>query len=423
MHVVIVSDFGDVTGGAAKVAIDSAVGLAARGTKVTFVFAIPPLSARLLHPNIAVHGFDMVSVWNEPGALRAAVRGIWNREAGTRLFDLLARCPRGDTIVHIHQWTKALSPSVFHAAAALCMPIAVTLHDYFLSCPNGAHFVFPRLSPCTCRPMSAACLATHCDSRGRVYKLVRVVRQAVTDRTIRQIGPLNVIHVSRFARYVIQRYLPSNIRHFTVPNPVDVLRHAPIDVRANRAFLYLGRLTPEKGSELFARSAAEAGVASLFVGAGSSEERIRQLNPNAEISGWVPPEAIEKVMSRARALVFPSLWQETSGLVALEALSRGLPVIASTRTAPAEVIENGIDGLLFDPEQEGSLGKALAALADGDVAARMGEAAFSRYWASPHTVEKHVDALLQVYEDILALRHRGDGVSASSPSGVSARVH
>src|SRR3546814_7551975 len=84
--------------------------------------------------------------------LKAAVSNIWNRDAVRMLSAVLATVDRRETVVHFHQWTKAFSPSVFAAVADRGIPAVVSMHDYFLACPNGAYFNFPRNAPCSLRP-------------------------------------------------------------------------------------------------------------------------------------------------------------------------------------------------------------------------------------------------------------------------------
>src|SRR5215470_8269532 len=102
MRVVIVSDFAEVNGGAAKVAVTSARGLAEAGIPVTFVHAVEPASPLLDHPLISVHCLGLDSVWSRSNPLRAAMQGIWNDPARMALETLLDRVADDETLVHFH---------------------------------------------------------------------------------------------------------------------------------------------------------------------------------------------------------------------------------------------------------------------------------------------------------------------------------
>jgi glycosyltransferase involved in cell wall biosynthesis len=402
LRVIVVSDFGDVAGGAAKVAVTSARGLAERGIEVVFVCAIRPVNALLQHPRIDVRCFDLSAVWATRNRLAAASRGVWNVEAGRKMGEVLRGENPAETIIHFHQWTKAFSPSVIGAARARRFPCVISLHDYFLFCPNGNYFQFPRGTPCRLKPLSGACITANCDSRNYAIKAVRLVRHGALTRALtRSRAPaLSVLHVSAFARSVAEPFLPSDLRQFVVPNPVAVVKGEPVAVRDNPGFVFIGRFTPEKRSALFAKAALEAGVPATFLGEGPEEPTIRAVNPAARILPWGPAEKVEQVLSTARVLVFPSVWYETSGLVVAEALARGVPAIVASTTAARDLIQDGVNGVLCEPGSLESLIASLRRLQDDDGAALMGKNAFAMYWANPLSMEAHVDQLLGAYRAI-----------------------
>ena len=339
MHVAIISDYGHVNGGASKVAITSATALAERGHRVSFICGVDPIDRVLVHPSICVQHLNIRDIWTDRNPLRAAVQGIWNQPAASRLAAVLAALDERDTIVHFHQWTKALSPSVIGTVTRTRFRHVYTMHDYFAFCPNGTYFDHSDNRPCHRRPLSAGCVVAGCDSRSRAHKAVRVIRQAASNAALRRAPqPLNLIHVSAFAREVAAPFFPRSTRHFVIHNPITLTRVPPSPVRANSAFIYLGRFTLEKGPHVFAEAARAAGVAAIFRGAGSELERIRRANPGAQLLPWGTDSVVKELLGSARALVFPSLWYETSGLVVLEALSMGIPVICSRITAAADWI-------------------------------------------------------------------------------------
>src|SRR5262245_29457114 len=121
MQVVIISDFATPNGGAAKVAIDSARALAELGEEVVFIYGTGPVAAALEHGSIDLVGLGLSDVWSLP-ALAAARQGIWNAEAAGRLEAALRARSQGGSIVHVHQWTKVFSPSIFATLRKLHMP-------------------------------------------------------------------------------------------------------------------------------------------------------------------------------------------------------------------------------------------------------------------------------------------------------------
>lgn len=404
IRVVIVSDFGEVNGGAAKVAIASACALAERGIKVLFVCAVAPVSARLQRAAIDVRCLGLRDVWSRRNQFGAAFAAIWNIEAGRYLDQLLQQIDPSRTVIHIHQWTKAFSPSAILAARNSGLPCIVSLHDYFLVCPNGNYFLFSHDRPCTYSPMSFSCICANCDSRSYAHKGVRLIRQVALRRAMDQHEggkALNAVHVSAFARAVAEPLLPATWRHFVVPNPVDVEKRPPVAVEGNRDFVFIGRFTPEKEPVRLAEAARQAQVPATFVGDGPDAEKIRATYPRARILPWADAEGIERVLRGARTLVFPSAWYETSGLVVAEALARGVPAIVSCATGARDLIHDGVNGLLFPPGDPSALVSCIERLKQHGVAQRMGQNAFDLYWKAPLSGHAHADRLLDVYNTVL----------------------
>jgi glycosyltransferase involved in cell wall biosynthesis len=87
------------------------------------------------------------------------------------------------------------------------------------------------------------------------------------------------------------------------------------------------------------------------------------LTSAVEFFGWLSIEEIEAKLCDAWAVVVPSLWGEPLGLVAMEAIVRGVPVIASCTGGFAEIVEEGVTGLLFTNNSETALLERLIAIA------------------------------------------------------------
>jgi uncharacterized protein (TIGR00725 family) len=105
-------------------------------------------------------------------------------------------------------------------------------------------------------------------------------------------------------------------------------------------------------------------------------------------------------LMRARALVFPSLWYETLGLSAIEAMANGVPVIVSDRCAASEFVQNGYSGLHFQGGSVESLAQQLRRLRDGEVRALgIDPARARRYFL------EHYGMTFQAYQRACRLGH------------------
>ena len=102
MHIVIISDYGNLEGGISQVAISSALGLAGAGVNVSFIFAQGPSDPRLSHKNIELHDLQEVDLLSNPNRLAAMATGIWNLSAAKKIDSILKEMCPSETVVHIH---------------------------------------------------------------------------------------------------------------------------------------------------------------------------------------------------------------------------------------------------------------------------------------------------------------------------------
>jgi glycosyltransferase involved in cell wall biosynthesis len=404
-NIVVLNDNARVTGGADKIALDSAVGLARRGYHVDLLTATTPIAPELLSvPRLAVHSTDQFEILQDPSRLRAATQGLWNvksyRAASTLLDDLRAE----ETVVHLHLWAKALSSSVVRAAVDRGFRVVCTLHDYMLSCPVGTWFDHGAQRICTRVPLSASCLMAHCDSRSYADKLWRTARTLVQSTAGKlPSGLTDVIAISDMVISKLRPYLPPEIRVHRLSNFADVVRQERVDAAANSSFVFSGRLAKEKGPVTFAQAAHAAGVSALFLGEGECRTAVREAMPQALISGWLRHEQSLQQLRRARSLVFPSLWYEAQPLIILEALALGIPCVVSETSAARDMIIPERTGLLFRTGDVADLQDKLARLRDDDeLVGRLSRNAYEDYWKSPCTLESHLDGLIDIYQTMLA---------------------
>jgi glycosyltransferase involved in cell wall biosynthesis len=169
--------------------------------------------------------------------------------------------------------------------------------------------------------------------------------------------------------------------------------------------LYVGRLGREKNiGSLKAVLRALPDVRIALVGDGPARGELEEefAGMPAVFSGTRRGAELTAAYASADVLVFPST-TETLGLAMLEALSSGLPVVAARAGAAHEVVEEGVNGLLYEPEDRDSLVETVRrVLEDGELRARLGEGA--RATAETRDWEAATRALRGYYEMALAAR-------------------
>jgi len=400
--IVIINDFAHINGGAGQVALSSAVALAEQGYSITLFCAVAPIMEELQHRNLRIICTKQHEILRDPNRFRAAVQGIWNFKAARVMAALLGTLDSSRTVIHLHSWTKALSSSIVKVALGRGFKVICTMHDYFLACPNGGFFNYPENSICQLSPLSIKCITKNCDVRSYPQKLWRVSRQMVQENLGRMPKGINdFIAVSAFSKAILEPFLPKNARVNVVANPIDVPKSESVNISENNAFVFIGRLSREKGAVLFARAAAMLGLQAVFVGDGPLRDEILNIYPSAIITGWLPRIEVNNLINTARALVFPSVWYETLGLVVLEAAARGVPAIVSDTSAARDIVMDKETGLWFKGGDLDDLINKIGVFQDGVAARKMGQMAYQRYWGNPCTMEKHLEKLINVYRMIL----------------------
>jgi glycosyltransferase involved in cell wall biosynthesis len=405
-NVVIINDHAFVNGGQAKVAIETALALRAGGLSVHFFAGVGPVDSRLEEAAIHCICLKQFDILSDPARIRAAVQGIWNREASTRLRALLSQMSPHDTIIHVHGWAKSLSPSIGPAVTAGPIPHVYTLHEYFLACPNGGFFDYQAQALCTRRPLGAACMFANCDARSRSHKAWRVGRQTVLWTAGRMPRKLrDVIFLTQTQLRAIQPYLSPRARLHHLPNAVRPTPGERIRAEENNLYLFIGRLSPEKGAEVAARAAARAGVEIAFAGDGECKDSIIRDNPDARMLGWLKIEDLAAWVERARCLVFPSLWYEGYPMSVVEAMQRGIPVLVSDCTSAIELVRHDVDGLHVRAGDVGGWASAIQLLNDRERLQRYSRSSFDRA-KSFLDVEGYRTRLLSIYAKAASAQFR-----------------
>ena len=145
----------------------------------------------------------------------------------------------------------------------------------------------------------------------------------------------------------------------TVHNAVDVEAY-PFRDDKEGFVLFLGRFGPDKGPHLAIDAARAAGRSIVLAGKCSEpaereyflEEVSPRLGPDVWLFGEAGAAAKRELLSRARCLVFPVCWEEPFGMVLIEALACGTPVVGVRRGSVPEIVIDGVTGVVCDQPAE-----------------------------------------------------------------------
>lgn len=412
-RVVVINDRSAAIGGASNLSLLSARLLRGMGVPVTFFAGDGPGASQ---PAGTINlGEAPLLERTRPAAL---VGGLYNGRARAALEALIDEADTPGTVYHVHGWTKILSPAVFHALARVRERVVLHAHDYFLACPNGGFVNYRKAAVCPLVPMSARCLATHCDKRGFHQKVWRVARHGLRQGLfdIRR-RPANIVLVHEGMRAYFERAGIACERMVAIRNPVSPVLTEGAEPWKARAFFFVGRLEPEKGFEDAALAARRAGVPLHVIGDGAGRALLEARYPEVVLHGWCDRRRMRRLMAGARALVVSSRVPEPFGLAALEAAGSGIPLVLPSEALLSREIVAADCGLDFAAGDVGALAAAMRRLAGDDRLVRyMSHNGFREAPGMGNTASSWAAALLSVYGDVIA-RAPGAGRAAARAGG------
>jgi glycosyltransferase involved in cell wall biosynthesis len=303
----------------------------------------------------------------------------------------------------VNMFAHHLSPAAVLALGDV--PVVLFVSDYKLICPIGSKLL-PDGSICR---MEAGWVCHQSGCLSLPHWLRDQPRYALIHRAARRAR--RVLACSLWVkRELAEAGIASEILQLPVPGPCREFVRAPAP---QPTFLYFGRLDVEKGVDCliraFARLQAEVPLARLHI-AGQGPERTRigslasslGIDRAVDFPGWLSSHQLDRPLAEAGASVAPSTWAEPQGLVAVEAIVRRVPVIASSAGGLGEIVEHGVRGLLFPNGDEEALLACLRAIASGSsfpehaLADEVARAALAEF-----SLETHIQKIQRVFAEVV----------------------
>lgn len=367
MRILMLAQFyAPIVGGEERIVQDLSVELAARGHSVAV--------ATLWHPGLpdyevqaGVRVYRMrSSLQRLPGLFTTAERRhapAWPDPEVTLALNQVARQEQPE-LVHAHNW---LVYSYLPLKAARGVPLALTLHDYSLVCPQKrlmrgrAACDGPELRKCLAcgaqhygRLRGLPTVLAHASLRGLEQRLVDLflpISQAVAERS-------GLVPGARPYR-VIPNFVPDDLAEQRADHP------ALAGLPAGDHFLFVGDLSLDKGLGVLLEAYQRLVQPWPLVLVGRRCADTPAVFPAGVIAlGVLPHPAVMEAWRRSAIALVPSTWAEPFGVVALEAMAAGRPVIASAAGGLTDVVVDEETGLLVPPGDRDALARAMQRLQD-----------------------------------------------------------
>lgn len=366
---------------------------------------------------------DEIEHWPITRKAMLPARVVWSQQTYRDLSTAL-RETRPD-IVHLHNTFPLLSDAVLYACRDAQVPLVATIHNYRLGCTSGVFFRDGAVCH-ACVPGRLLPGVLHgCYRESRTASLPLAVSIGVHRPAWRSLVSAYMF-ISAAQRDLLGGLgLPENrlfVRHNMIP------RREFRVVPKQHTVVYAGRLADVKGLPVLMAAwdryrgmldGGEPGLRLVIAGAGPLEQQMGDwaaTRSSVEMAGLISGSQCADLMARSRAAIVPSVWEEPFGLVVVEAMAAGTPVIASRHGSFVELVTPGVDGALFSPGDAGALALLLADVAalpeKYEVYGRQARETYEQKFNPEHSL-KH---LLEIYSFAIA-----DPATGRSPERLSGR--
>lgn len=313
-------------------------------------------------------------------------------------------------LVHVHNFFPLLSPSICNACQEAGIPLVMTLHNYRLICPGALLMRDGKICE-KCVTGSPYQSVLHRCYRNSIPGSWAVARMVAYHRK-KQTWQHKVDRFITLTQFGKQKFVEAGFPEEKIvvkPNFYDISGSRCKEKGGSRSgVLFVGRLSKEKGVATMLEAWQTLDILLRVAGDGPllGQQHWRH-KANITFLGQLPAEQVSTEMSQASFLAMPSECYEGFPLVLVEAFAHSLPVLASRLGGMAEIVEDGVTGLHFEPGNPHDLAQKVQWLQDHPEECRkMGENARQEY-EEKYTPEKNYEMLMDVYRQAIE-NHRAE---------------
>jgi glycosyltransferase involved in cell wall biosynthesis len=309
---------------------------------------------------------EEITSWSPLRRATLPVRLLWSEESRRAITGLLAQFT--PDVVHVHNTFPLVTPSVLYACRDASVPVVATLHNYKLGCPSGTFFRDGHVCH-DCLGGSSLPAVAHGCYRGSAAATTPILLSSLLHATTWRSMITAYIFISAAQRDLLAPVgLPADrsfVKHNFVPAPPP-----QAEIATECQVAYVGRLNEPKGATFLMRAwdafrarRSRSPLRLVVVGGGEMSAAVATWatqHPSVTLAGHVSRPEVSRILAGSRAVVVPSQWEETFGMVAVEAMAAGTAPVASAHGAFPELVTHGSDGALFPPTDVDGLVDILA---------------------------------------------------------------
>lgn len=337
------------------------------------------------------------------GKVKAFTTALYNRKSIKQLTDLIRM--EAPDVVHIHNLYPLISPAILPVIKKMGIPMVMTIHNYRLLCPNGLFYTKGAIcEKCTGMAKEFHCITNNCE--GSIFKSTGYALRNFWARKKKYY----LDHVDAFLcltqfqknKMIINGYPVYKCK--VLPSFYSKeIKDIEYNIQNRKYVAFVGRISPEKGIPLLLQVARNLPEIAFQIAGNARPDYLDQLNipKNVIFKGMLNEENLTTLYSNARFLVMTSSCYEGFPMVLLEAMGHKLPVIAPNLAGNPEILEENVNGLLFQPGSERSLKAVIKKLwNDQELSKKLSKKSVEKI-QNKFGTKLYVNKLEKVYDQLL----------------------
>jgi len=309
-------------------------------------------------------------------------------------------------IVHMHNIAHQISPSILGVIKKYNIPTVMTIHDYKLVCPSYKLLRGSGACDKCAHGRYYWCLLHKCTKSSYVKSVINMFEMYLHLKAMKvynyvdcYISP-SIFLKNKFAKMGFKKKI-----NF-LPNFVKAGEYVPRYDLNKGIYLYLGRLSHEKGLMTMIDAVKDLGIVLNIMGAGPLEEYLKtkistEKIKNVNLLGYLEGEKLKESISRSFAVIVPSEWEENNPRVVLEAFAVGKPVAAANIGGISELVEEGKTGWFFKPGDANSLKQVILYMENNPLKVSEAGKNARKLIEEEYGEHLHYQNLMKIYESVL----------------------
>lgn len=334
--------------------------------------------------------------------INAFFSGIYSWSTKKELVSILTS--NNFDIAHVHNIYPLISPSALGVFREFNIPVVIRCADFrIISCPISTHMRKNTICELCRGGKEYWCIINNC--RNNLFESTGYALRNFIARKFDLIKN-NVSYFIPPSSFVKKRMIDAGFsanRIIVIPNVVKIPK-VKAHLEQGKYIAFAGRISSEKGIYTLLQAARITGLPVRIAGDYSKmPDIINKASANVSFLGHLDRDRLNNFYRQARFLVVPSIALESFGLVIIDAMSYGLPVVASRIAGPMEIVEEGVTGLLFQAGDPTDLAEKIRNLwTHPDLCRQMGQAGREKA-IREYSEDVYYKRLMAVYKKAIAI--------------------